>query len=246
MSYINQYTLLGMLSKNYTVDIENKLVYKNKAKDKVIVFDENFNGSNYSEVNYSYIDNKPSVKNFYKLTEVISYLPSDYFTNLNKYSREIHQTRNKWNKQITIKKELSSIDEVLELLDRWVEYSGKKYRFTRHDGYDRNFFRNYYEKYKDILDCNFFYLGDKLVGYSIMSPKVDDTYYYIIRKVDISVGRNIGEYVDFKTFELLNDNNFKINWGSSSGGVLNYKCTKFPLFSKTTKYFWKVKNEKNI
>ena len=242
--YINEYTILGMLSKNYTCDTDNMLIYKKKDKSKVISFDANYHDSTLSEINYAYITNKPkNIKGVYTSNEVVSCFPNTYFSDLKLYSKEIYETRNKWNKKIVVKKTLDNIQDVLDMLDRWVQLSGKKYRFTRHDGYDRNFFINYYEKHKDTFDCNFFYLDNKLVGYSVMSPKIKDTYYYVIRKVDISAGRNICEYVDYKTFENLNDSGFYVNWGASSGGVLKYKTTKFPLYSQETRYFWKVKNE---
>lgn len=241
MSYINKYTLLGMLSKNYTLDVNNCIIYKKKDKSKVIVFDNNYIDDSLVEINYSYITTKPNIKSYYKSEEVLSYFSNSYFLNLKKHSKEIYETKRKWDKRIIVKKSLDNIQDVLDLLNRWILLSGKKYGFNRHDGYDRNFFVNYYEKYKEDLDCNFFYLDNKLVGYSVISPKMNNVYYYIIRKVDISAGRNLCEYVDYKTFENLKDSNFYVNWGASTKGVLKYKMTKFPLYSTETRYFWKVK-----
>ena len=46
--YINEYTILGMLSKNYTCDTDNMLIYKKKDKSKVISFDANYYNSGYT------------------------------------------------------------------------------------------------------------------------------------------------------------------------------------------------------
>ena len=243
MTYMCDYTMLGMVSKNNIIDFDKKCIYKKVDKSKVLVFDKDFDISGFSEINYAYISEKPNAKSYYRSTEVISHFAKDYFTNLRSYSREIYQTKRKWDKKIVIKTELNSIEEVIELIDKWSKNSGVKYRWQEHSGYDKTFFLKYYEVWKDKLKCFFFYLNDVLVGYSIISPRVKDTYYYIIRKMDISVGRNICEYIDYKTFELLNDNDFFVNWGASSGGVLQYKTKKFPVYKTEKRYFWKIKNE---
>ena len=214
MTYICKYTMLGMLSKSYIPDFENNCIYKRKDKKKVLVFDTNFNTEGFEEINYAYIPEKPNNKVFYHSTEVISYFAKDYFSNLKQYSYEIYQTKRKWDKQIVIKSEPNNIEEVIELIDKWSKYSGVKYRWQEHSGYDKTFFNKYYKEWKDKVKCFFFYLNNILVGYSVIAPKIEDTYYYIIRKMDITVGRNICEYIDYKTFELLNDNNFYINWGN--------------------------------
>lgn len=242
MSYINKYTLLGMLSRSYTVSSEELLIYRKKDKSKAMVFNKDYKNPKLCEITYAYIEEKPTTKSFYSSNEVISFFAKDYFIDLKKHSKEIYQTKKKWDKYITIKHEIEDVSEVLDLLDRWVKFSGLKYHWNRHDGYDRTFFLKHYLNHKDELKCNFFYYDNKLVGYSVISPKINDTYFYILRKVDITAGRNICEYVDYKTFELLNDKEFFVNWGASSGGVLQYKKKKFPLFSEKPVYFWKEHN----
>lgn len=245
MSYISKYTKLGMLSKWYTFD--DKFIYKTKDKQKIISF-ENIDLPQFKEINYSYIAEKPKdIKNWYDLTEVISKFDSNYFENLRSINKDLYQVVKKFDKKIQVTAYPKSIEEVINLIDLWIEQSGQKYGFNLHAGYDKTFFKKYFEKYKDELLTRFYYLNNQLVGYSICEKEpVNNTFNYIIRKVDIKAGRSICEYVDFTTFRELYDLGYKeflINWGCSSGGVLKYKSKNFPIYSLTPYYFWKVKNE---
>lgn len=239
-TYINKHTVMGMLSRNYIPFSDWSGFYKNKNRTKVVTFDESFNG-NFDEISYSYMDKR--VKGCYKSTMLISKFNNNFFKLEGKKIREIRETRNKWDKKITITKMPRSIEEIIELINKWDVLSGVKYRFNRHSGYDRNFFNKYWDNEKDNLFSLFFYYNDILVGYSIVS-KLNPYYFnYIIRKVDISAGRNICLYVDYKTFENIHQlyDTFYINWGASSGKVLKYK-RKFPVNQEINVYFFKRKN----
>jgi hypothetical protein len=238
-TYINKHTIMGMLSRNYTPFNNWQGFYKNKNKTKAVVFDEIFN-ENLEEINYSYINNK--AKGSYKSTVLISYFDDDFFCLNGRKFREIRETKNKWDKKISIKAAPNSILEVIDLINKWDILSGGKYGFNRHSGYDRNFFNKYWESEKDSLFSLFFYYDDVLVGYSIVSKLNPNDFTYVIRKVDISVGRNICLYVDYKTFENIHKfyDKFHINWGASSGKVLKYK-RKFPIGMENNVYFFKRK-----
>ena len=246
-NYINKHTVMGMMSKHYIPFEDFSGFYKSKKKDKVVVFNKDFPISNYKEINYYYISNKPEVKikNMYNSTLLISYFDSDFFKLSGKSNTEIRETRNKCNKIITIKNNIDSIDEVILLINKWDELSGKKYGWNRHSGYDRAFFVKYYDLEKDNLFSLFFYCNNVLIGYSIVSGVVNNNCFrYVIRKMDMSVCRNICLYIDFKTFENLYSiygREFYVNWGASSGNVLKYK-KKFPVFSEKKVWFYKVKN----
>jgi hypothetical protein len=237
-NYINKHTIMGMLSRNYIPFDNWKGFYKNKKRTKIVVFDK-INGD-FEEINYSYMNNRE--KGSYKSTMLISYFDDNFFNLEGKLFREIRETRNKWNKKIIVKKNPHSIEETIDLINRWDKSSGKKYRFNRHSGYDRNFFNKYWESEKENLFSLFFYFGNNLVGYSIVSKINNGCFCYIIRKVDITVGRNICLYVDYKTFENIHNfhSKFYINWGASSGNVLKYK-KKFPINKEINVYFFKRK-----
>jgi len=239
---------MGMMSRHYTPFEDFTGFYKNKIRDKVVIFNKDFLLGDYKEVNYYYILEKPElkIKNMYSSTLLVSHFNSDFFKLEGKSKTEIRETRNKYNKVITIKKDIDDVGEVVLLIDRWDELSGKKYGWQRHSGYDRSFFLKYYEQEKENLFSLFFYINDELVGYSIVSKiQEDNCFKYIIRKMDNSIGRNICLYIDFKTFENLYNiygSDFYINWGASSGNVLTYK-KKFPVYSEDKVWFYKIKRE---
>lgn len=237
---------MGMMSSNYIPFEDWTGFYKNKNKTKVTVFNKDYN-SDISEINYYYLPEKIEGLSSYNSTLLVSEFTSDYFKLAGKENTETRESRNKWNKSIIIEENLRSIDEVITLIDKWDLLSGKKYRFNRHSGYDRSFFRKYYETEKDNLHSLFFYCEGVLVGYSIISKiRDDECFRYIIRKMDISVGRNICLYIDYKTFENLFNiykKDFYVNWGASSNKVLKYK-KKFPVFLEKKVWFCKRKNDK--
>jgi len=244
-NYINKHSIMGMLSKNY-IPFENwRGFYKKKDKTKIVVFDENFSSENFEEVNYYYIQDKPEVKKKYYSTLLVSVFNNEFFELKGKENKELRETRNKWNKEIVIKYDIENIEDVINVIDNWDINSGVKYKWNKHSGYDRNFFRKYYEQEKKELISLFFYFGEKLIGYSIVSKiKEDDNCYrYIIRKMDVSVGRNVCLYIDYKTFEYIwrkENKKFLVNWGASSGNVLKYK-KKFPIYLENRVWFYKRK-----
>ena len=239
---------MGMMSSRYIPFADFTGFYKNKKRDKVIIFNKDKLVEDCKEINYYYILEKPEIKikNMYSSTLLVSHFNSDFFKLEGKSKTEIRETRNKYNKVITIKKDIDDVDEVVLLIDKWDELSGGKYGWNRHSGYDRSFFTKYYEEERENLFSLFFYFNDILIGYSIVSKiQEDNCFKYIIRKMDNSIGRNICLYIDFKIFENLHNicgNDFYINWGASSGNVLKYK-KKFPIFSEDKVWFYKIKRE---
>ena len=249
-NYINKHTVMGMMSKHHIPFSDFSGFYKSKKRDKVVVYNKDFLLGDYKEVNYYYILDKPvpKIKNMYSSTLLVSHFDNEFFRLVGKSKTEIRETRNKYNKVITIKDNIDDISEVISLIDKWDELSGGKYGWVRHSGYDRSFFRKYYEQEKDNLFSSFFYFNDILVGYSIVSKIVENNCFrYCIRKMDNSAGRNLCLYIDYKTFESIykiHSKEFYINWGASSGNVLKYK-KKFPVFSEDKVWFYKVKKEQN-
>ncbi len=247
-NYINKHSIMGMLSKNY-IPFENwEGFYKNKKRDKIVVFNNiEYKNEDAKEINYYYLFEKPEYKKYFSSTVLVSFFNEEYFELRGKKCKEMRETRNKWNKKIIIKNEINSINEISDLIKIWDINSGEKYRWNRHSGHDRNFFIKYYEQEKENLYSLFFYFGEKLIGYSVVSKiSEDNCYRYIVRKMNISVGRNIGLYIDFKTIENIwreiGRGEFYVNWGASAGKLLKYK-RKFSPFLEKKVWFCKVKNE---
>jgi hypothetical protein len=239
-NYINRHTVMGMMSKNYEPFPDHSGFYRNRDRTKVTVFDAGFRGD-FKEIRYCYLPERTIGSA--SSTLLVSRLDPVFFAMRGRAMVEFRETRNKWDRLAQVREVPGSIQDVLSLIDAWDELSGRKYGFIRHSGYDRNFFRRYWEAERDNLYSLFFYCGDQLVGYSITSKLQDDNCFrYVIRKCDISAGRNIGLYVDIKTFETIfadAPGGFLVNWGASSGKVLEYK-RKFPIFLDRKVYSHKV------
>ena len=239
---------MGMMSKHYIPFEDFSGFFKSKKRDKVVVYSKDFPIDNYKEVNYYYIFDRPEIKikNMFHANLLVSHFDGEYFKLPGRKNRKVRWARNTYNKIITIKNDIEDIEEVIKLIDKWDEFSGGKYGWIRHSGYDRSFFLKYYEQEKENLFSLFFYHNDVLIGYSVISNIVDNhCFTYVARKMDISFGTDIGIYIDFKTFENLYSiygREYKINWGASKGSLLKYK-KKFPVFYEGKVWFYKVKKE---
>lgn len=249
-SYINKHTIQGMLSKRYKL-FDNGLGFiKNKNNAAVFFPFSDFNSLPQNKIYITYLlkdeleeisktvsINKPS-----KSKMILSQIDKEFLDVKGSKYKEIRETRNKYDKIITIKTEPNNIDDVMILIDLWKKQRRELYGWQEHSGYDRNFFSSFWEKEKDDLFSYFFYLGDKLVGYSIISKLGDGKYYnYVIRKNDTSY-RNLCLYIDFKSFNLMFDElgrEFVVNWGAASGSILKYK-RKFPVYKEIDTYFTRI------
>jgi len=237
--YTSKYCLMGMMSNRFTVLGDWQGFQKNK--NTCVSFDTNF-VPDAKKVNFSYIYEKPDFK-CAKSTQVVSVFDNEFFELRGKKFREIRETRNKFDKVTGVTDECDKHD-VLDLIDTWDERSGQKYGWYRHSGYDRTFFNRWYDVERENLLSRFFYIEDKLIGYSILH-KADDCYEYLIRKMDNTL-RDTCLYVDYKTFEEIykvENKKFYVNWGASSGGVARYK-KKFPVHEQSDVYFYTVSSEK--
>lgn len=205
-------------------------------KNKAVLFDERLK-ADYPTVHYYYIYNKPAQKH-YHLTQLISHITPNFFELRGKKWKEIRETRNKFDKIVKMKE--YDQQAVLDLIKKWDETAGVKYGFQRRSGRDRNFFQRWFEQEKERLFYRFFYIDERLVGYSVLHKK-DGCYEYLIRKT-LSEMRNTCLYVDYKTMEELfavEPDGFFVNWGASGGKLLKYK-KKFPMFEERPVYFYKV------
>lgn len=244
---------MGMMSKAYSF-VENG--YK-KNKNNIVLFYPFTNYSSFTENNIyihyllqeeydKLVEQKiPHKKSkgkqlLSKIDEEFIKLPGDKY-------HEFRETRNKYNKIVEIKNEPNSIEEIDALIDIWDKNRGAKYGWQRHSGYDRNFFHKFFQQEKDNLFSYFFYIDNKLVGYSIVSKLSNNgiNFNYVIRKNDTSY-RNLCLYIDLKTFTLMFEElkqSFIVNWGSSDKGILKYK-KKFPVLQEDVVYFCKVVKNK--
>lgn len=154
----------------------------------------------------------------------------------------------------------SNMQETLDMIEEWryLENGGIKYGWQERAGCDKALVKRYVDGFEGIQDAvigSVFRLDGKVIGYSCIekspSAYIDSfpEFKYLTRKVLNSRStRNITEYIDYKTMELVHNANkciqvFLVNWGASSRGVHWYKTHKFPLYSLETKWFCSKKKE---
>ena len=257
LSYINPHSILGMVSARYKIfDVgfqKNKnnvvLFYPFKTEDITSRNEDKVFISYLLEDEYNYLKSLDIPHKKSKQALILSDINEEFLKLNGAKFHEFREVRNKYNKICTIKTEPNSLEEVGGLIDVWDEVRGPAHGIQRHSGYDRNFFNNVYPKEKDNLFSYFFYIEDKLVGYSVVSKLGNGiNFSYLIRKNDTRF-RNLCLYIDYKTFDLMFNElktSFTINWGAASGKILKYK-KKFPIYKEVPVWFCKViKEKKNV
>jgi len=238
-TYNSKYVLMCMAGK---CEILGDWSGYKKNRKNAISFDESFK-PDYEKVSYYYIYDKPAEKYDWKLTQLISKFDANFFALPGKEYREIRETRNYYDKRIEIRD--YNEDDTLDLILRWREHSGYKYGWQMHDGRDSCFFKRWYATEKENLISQFYYLDGYMMGYGIMQKIEDGSYNYLIRKTDISMGRNTCLYCDYKLFESIwktENKDFFVNWGGSKGPLLKYK-EKFGIYEEVPVYFYSIKKE---
>lgn len=280
MSYINNNSIYGMMNKNCEPIFNNNYYsfYKTKNKKKITVFNHilsNDEEEKYDEVNYMYMDNKPTIKGAYKLTNVLSFISHKLFMNLNrKENKELFETYRKFTKlgYNIVEYDSNNTDlknDILQMIEKWryADNGGMKYSWQEHAGIDKSFFDRYdkMEQYqKDKFQVLIFYLFNKetfiyeCVGYSVIEREYNwldnmPKFSYLIRKCLMNE-RNLTEFIDYITFKSLFEYcrfdldggiDFIVDWGSSSGGVLWYKTHKWRVHKLKDKWFYKIKKRRN-
>lgn len=261
MNYVNENSIYGLMSKYNTPDWEHKLIYKTKAHDKIVSFDPDYRNEKARQINYMYLDRPVEGIKCSKEKQIIQGIfNSDYFELKGSHFRDMRNTRNKFNKIVKIYtgEKIDSLNLTKEYIEKtnkfiydvwYLKRGDKLYGFLAHYGMDKKFFSDFYNNEKFII--LFFEIDEKLVGYSVIerNPRKNengiDEFVYLLRKVDVDAGRNICEYVDFKTYEYIFNNiskEFTVNMGCSTGKLYWYKTTKFPVYELSDKYFGVWKN----
>ena len=213
---------------------------------------------------------KEDFDSIYSLEEIVSKIePKKWFWQGSERPREClagekniewRGTVNKWNRALREGRLIvepldeSNADETLEMIEKWryLDNGGMKYGWQERAGCDKALVQRYMSNFESIQDYvvgTVFRLDSEVVGYSCIEknplcqvdgiPEVK----YLTRKVlSTKERRNLTEYIDYKTIELVHKQNshlevFLVNWGASSGGVHWYKTHKFPVYSLETKWF---------
>lgn len=228
-----RYTPIGNMDgfiKNYReISLFNKdLIYEYKdIYEEIKVFD-------YTEEEYkdTYKNNKNH--NVVKNTITILKFDDDFFKLQGKEYSKIRYYKNYFTKRydIEIRDEPESIDEVIDFIREWKRIRGDAH-FQYFIGYDINFIKNYYKKYRNNLIAQYFYHNSKLIGYYICEKVSDTLYNQLYRKVNTNYS-HLSLYVDYINFSNIYNTvkkPFLVNMEGdvSEDGLKLYKNENFPV-----------------
>lgn len=233
----------GFIKNESEVVLFDKNLYDKYKNDfsKIKIFD-------YTEEEYLEFKKLKLTHNRVKNHITISKFDADFFK-LEGGKLKPFRYRKRWyteKEPIEIRNRPNSTEEVIEFIYKWKKIrEGAHFQFFI--GYDINFFKNNYEKYKDNIIEKYFYKDDILIGYCIVEKVSRNLYNLIFRKTDTNV-RDSCLFVDYMTFESIwNDiqEPFLVNLEGDVGekGMREYK-EKFPLFKSVTSIDIKITSEK--
>lgn len=264
MSYISKYvdrtTVHGLMGKcgSLCEGVSYLGFYKTKDCSKVVVFDPVPAGElmSFKQVSYMYLDAPMSGVKCRPLTQVVSVIDSKemFETMPGSEYRNHRELRNKYcGKVSAVVLDSNNVNDVTRMVEEWrhLDKGGAKYGYNEHAGIDKTVAAKVASGVVDELALAF-YMSGRCVGYAVMSMKPDwntdagvNEYKYMTRKV-LPGWRGLTDYIDWcvfkRVYEITGESRFLVNWGCSSGGVLNYKLTKWPLYKKEKKWFGTVKN----
>jgi len=240
-TYANELIIRYMCGMRSAVDFEKMVMYPDKNDlTNIRAYDRNFYDPNATNISYFYITEKrPEVKSASKRPAEVSLITKDFADNPRVQNYNMHYARNRWSKQLRVETEVPSLETIFKFIKNWDNTSGKKYGARLASSYDKNFFANHLNEVKDKVQTLFFYLGDKLVGYSILEiPTGERDGGYLVsrygpRKVDITAGSNICQYVDHESVKRLHKlcgEDFILHWGSAEKGIRLYEHRNFPNY----------------
>jgi hypothetical protein len=137
-------------------------------------------------------------------------------------------------KNLTIKEEFDSINDIKLMIEEWSNSLGDKY-FRDYSGKSLYFFKQNYHK---ECDCVFIYDDKKLVSFGVGTPIVNGTSSYATGKALAKTYPGLSEFTDIQLYRKMLDKygKFTIDLGmSSKKGLLSYK-KKFPNSFEETNY----------
>lgn len=260
-TYVDDFIIRYVCGMRSEVDLARHIMYPNKMDHKDIrAYDSKFYDPTATKISYFYIlDKRSDVKSAGKMPAEVSLITKEFVDNPRSQNYNMAYQVRKWSKRVAdvlpnglrctsvlrATTELPPLKEIYDFIKRWDNTSGKKYGARLASSYDKNFFTNHYELVKDQCQALFFYLDNdrgntRLVGYSILEiPNgVERDGEYLVsrygpRKVDITAGSNLCQFVDFYSMRALHNKvgeDFILHWGSAEKGIRLYEHRNFPFY----------------
>lgn len=242
--YIDPFIIRYVCGMKSAVDLERMVMYPNKLDRKDIrAYDPKFYDASATKISYFYVvDKRADVKSAGKMPAEVSLVTKEFVDNPRSQNYNMAYQVRRWNKRedLKIATELPPLKEIFDFIKNWDNTSGKKYGARLASSYDKNFFANHFGEVCHMCQALFFYLGERLVGYSILelpnSEERDGGYLvsrYGPRKVDITAGSNLCQFVDYEAMRRLRERvgeDFILHWGAAEKGIRLYEHRNFPFY----------------
>lgn len=167
-----------------------------------------------------------------KVRHVILEFKTDYFHYTGSKFKKLKKAMRKYESLITdIVDSPRSCADLDLFIQNWKQ-NRKKAHHIMTTGVDKNFVNTQLAKHGDRLISKFFYIGEHLVGYSIIEIVAEGIYNNLFCKIDTNFSQ-LNLFIDSYMFELVfkaTSAGFIMNMGSDNGkkSLLKYKTTTFP------------------
>lgn len=247
--YANDLIIRYVSGMRSAIDYERGVVYPNKLDTKNIrAYDVNFYDTNAAKISYLYVlERRPEVKSASKMPAEVSLITKKFIDNPRSQNYNMGYQVRRWskNEELRITQDTPPLEVLFNFIKNWDSTSGKKYGARLVSSYDKNFFARHLKEVRDRVQTLYFYLGDRLVGYSILevpNGKERDGGYLVSRygprKVDITAGSNLCQYVDYMAMKhmhlqcerMFGKGDFILHWGWAEKGIRLYEHRNFPFY----------------
>lgn len=259
--YIDPFIIRYVCGMKSAVDLEKMVMYPNKFDRKDIrAYDPNFYDPTATKISYFYVvDKRPEVKSAGKMPAEVSLVTKEFVDNPRSQNYNMAYQVRRWRKPVAgtlpdgthcvctlrVTTKMPPLKEIFDFIKKWDNTSGKKYGARLASSYDKNFFANHFGEVCHMCQALFFYLdddrgGSRLVGYSVLElPNGDEkdggylVSRYGPRKVDITAGSNLCQYVDYEAMRRLHEavgEDFILHWGAAEKGIRLYEHRNFPFY----------------
>lgn len=243
-TYADDFIIRYVSGMRSAIDYARMVMYPNKMDTKDIrAYNKDFYDPTATKISYFYVTEKrPEVKSASKMPAEVSLITKEFIDNPRSQNYNMAYQVRRWNKRedLRITTELPPLKEIFDFIKNWDNTSGKKYGARLASSYDKNFFANHFGEVCHRCQALFFYLGDRLVGYSVLELPIEgesDSGYLVSRygprKVDITAGSNLCQFVDYESMRRLRaavGEDFILHWGSAEKGIRLYEHRNFPFF----------------
>lgn len=242
--YMDDFIIRYVCGMKSEVDLARGVMYPNRLDHKDIrAYDPSFYDPTATKISYFYVVGKrEGVKSASKMPAEVSLVNKEFVDNPRSQNYNMGYQVRKWGKRedLRVTSLMPPLKVIFDFIKHWDNTSGKKYGARLASSYDKNFFTNHYGEVCNRCQSLFFYLGDKLVAYSILElpneAERDGGYLvsrYGPRKVDIKAGSNLCQFVDWYAMRKLRESvgeDFILHWGAAEKGIRLYEHRNFPFY----------------